>query len=109
RRPHISDGIGAAVFTVEKRDRVQEQLLAQAEADSAIAGAAVTGSLASGDSDRWSDTDLVLAVHGELSPVVKRWTRWLCHELGARHHWDLPAGARITRVFLLPGWLEVDL
>ena len=61
------------------------------------------------DDDRWSGTDLVLAVRGELGPVAHRWTRWLCGELGAVHHWDLPAGPRIIRVFLLPGWLEIDL
>jgi predicted nucleotidyltransferase len=36
-----------------------------------------TGSHATGEDDRWSDTDLVLAVRGELSPVLNRWTRWL--------------------------------
>jgi len=28
---------------------------------------------------------------------------------GAVHHWDLPAGQATYRVFLLPGWLEVDI
>jgi hypothetical protein len=51
----------------------------------------------------------VLAVCGEPGPVARRWTRWLCGELGALHHWDLPAPPRIIRVFLLPGWLEIDL
>jgi hypothetical protein len=97
------------MFTAEDRDSLQARLVARAEADSAITGAAFTGSLATGDGDRWSDTDLVLAVRGELTPAVDRWTRWLYHELGALHHWDLPAGPRIIRVFLLPGWLEVDL
>ena len=53
------------MFTAEERDRIREQLLARAEADSAIVGAAFTGSLATGDDDRWSDTDLVLAVRGD--------------------------------------------
>jgi hypothetical protein len=97
------------MFTVEDRDRVREQLLARAEADDAIVGAAFTGSQATGEGDRWSDTDLVLAVRGELTEVLDRWTHWLYDELGARHHWDLAAGPRIIRVFLLPGWLEVDL
>jgi hypothetical protein len=97
------------VFTVGERDRVQELLLARAEADDAVAGAGFTGSHATGEDDRWSDTDLVLAVRGELSPVVNRWTRWLYDVLGALHHWDLPAGTRLIRVFLLPGWLEIDL
>jgi hypothetical protein len=97
------------MFTVGDRDRVREQLLARAEADDAIVGAAFTGSHATGDGDRWSDTDLVLAVRGELTTVLDRWTRWLYDEFGARHHWDLEAGPRIIRVFLLPGWVELDL
>src|SRR6266700_652327 len=97
------------MFTVEERDRVQEQLLARAEADDTITGAAFTGSHATGDSDRWSDTDLVLAIRGELITTLNQWTRWLYGELGAQHHWDLPAGPRIIRVFLLSGWLEIDL
>ena len=97
------------MFTAEERDRVREQLLARAEADSAVVGAAFTGSHATGDGDRWSDTDLVLAIRGELTPVLNGWTRWLYRELGAQHHWDLPVGRGIVRVFLLPGLLEVDL
>jgi hypothetical protein len=97
------------MFTVEERDRVRDQLLARAQADGTIVGAAFTGSHAAGESDRWSDTDLVLAVRGELTTAVHRWTRWLCDEFDARHHWDLAAGSRIIRVFLLPGWLELDL
>jgi hypothetical protein len=97
------------MFTAEDRDRVRARLLARAEADHAITGAAFTGSLATGDGDRWSDTDLVLAVRGEITATVNRWTRWLYDELGAVHHWDLTAGPTVIRVFLLPGWLEADL
>jgi hypothetical protein len=53
------------MFTARDRDRCKERLLARAEADDAITGAAFTGSLATGDGDRWSDTDLVLAVRGQ--------------------------------------------
>jgi hypothetical protein len=97
------------MFTPGERDRIREELLARAEADGAITGAAFTGSLATGDEDRWSDTDLVLAVRGELDPVLDRWTRWLYDDLKAVHHWELPAGAKIIRVFLLPGWIELDV
>ena len=97
------------MFTAEERDRIREQLLARAEADDSITGAAFTGSLATGDGDRWSDTDLVLAVRGDLTATVDKWTRWLYEELDAVHHWDLTAAQSVVRVFLLPGWLELDL
>jgi hypothetical protein len=97
------------VFTVEERSRVRERLLARAEADDAVVGAAFTGSLSVGGEDRWSDTDLVLAVRGDLATVLERWTRWLYQEFDARHHWDLPVGTGTVRVFLLAGWIEVDL
>jgi hypothetical protein len=97
------------VLSAAERDRVRERLLARAEADTAVTGAALTGSHASGTADRWSDADLVLAVRGDLAPTVDAWTAWLATEFRARHHWDLPAGPSVVRVFLLPGWLEVDL
>ena len=92
-----------------ERDCIQQQLLTRAEADRAITGAALTGSLATGEADRWSDIDLALAVRGELGPAVDRWAQWLYGEFGALHHWDLPSGPRLIRAFLLPGWLEIDL
>ncbi|MFE3030758.1 hypothetical protein ACFXKY_03835 [Streptomyces canus] len=97
------------MFTTGERDRLRERLLARAEADANVVGAAFTGSHAVGEGDRWSDTDLVLAVRGELVPTLERWTGWLYDDLGARHHWDLRVGAAVIRVFLLPGWLEIDL
>ncbi|AXK32164.1 hypothetical protein DVA86_05350 [Streptomyces armeniacus] len=97
------------MFSVEERDRVRARLLARAEADEAVVGAAWTGSHAVAAGDRWSDTDLVLAVRGGLAATVDRWTRWLRSALGARHHWDLRSDTSTVRVFLLPGWLEVDL
>lgn len=97
------------MFTVEERDRIRDRLLAKADADAAVVGVALTGSHAVGAGDRWSDTDLVLAVRGELTATLNRWTQWIYDEFGAQHHWDLPAGASIIRVFLLPGWLEIDM
>jgi hypothetical protein len=97
------------MFTVAERDRLRSRLLAYARTDDAIVGAAFTGSHGAGAEDRWSDTDLVLAVGGELSATVSRWTRWLSAEFGVLHHWDLTSGSSVIRVFLLPGWLEIDL
>lgn len=98
------------MFTPDQRDRTRAQLLAHAEADDSITGLAHTGSHATGTGDRWSDTDMVLAVRGDIAEAVARWTAWIYDELGARHHWDLGVGATtVIRVFLLPDWLELDL
>ncbi|MEU0945058.1 hypothetical protein ABZ379_20010 [Streptomyces canus] len=66
-----------SMFTTGERDHLRERLLARAEADDNVVGAAFTGSHAVGEGDRWSDTDLVLAVRGELAPTLERWTGWL--------------------------------
>jgi predicted nucleotidyltransferase len=99
----------AARITEEQRDRLRQCLLGLAEADAAIRGAAVTGSQAGGGGDEWSDIDLAFAVDGPVEPAMDRWTDLLYRDFGAVHHWDLPAGTTIYRVFLLPGWLEVDI
>ncbi len=97
------------MFTEAERDGVRDRLLALATADPAITGAAFTGSHATGEADRWSDIDLVLAVDGPLDAVLGAWTDRLYADFAAVHHWDLRSGAAVYRVFLLPGWLEVDL
>jgi len=97
------------IFSPEERERLRSALLARAAADPDVTGAAFTGSVGAGNEDRWSDTDLVLAVRGPVAAVADKWTRWCYDELGVRHHWDLPGAPRIIRVFLLPGWLEIDL
>ena len=95
--------------TADDADRVLVRLLGFAEADPAVAGAAITGSRATGGGDAWSDIDLALGVTGPLGPAMERWTKRLYRDFAAVHHWDLPAGPAIYRVFLLPGWLEVDI
>lgn len=97
------------MFTIEDRDRVRSTLLARASDDPDVTGAAFTGSHGEDAGDRWSDSDLVLGVRGPLEAAAARWTDWCYDDLGARHHWDLTRSQRLIRVFLLPGWLEVDL
>lgn len=87
------------------KDQVAQRLLHLARQDPAITGAAFTGSHATGHADPWSDLDLVLAVHGDPTPVVTAWTARLYTDFDALHHWDLGT----IRVFLLPGWTEVDI
>jgi hypothetical protein len=97
------------MFTVAQRDATQRHLLDLAAADPAIVGAAVTGSLATGGGDRFSDIDLFFGVDGPLEATLERVTALVYSQLAALHHWDLPAGEAVYRVFLLPDALEVDL
>jgi predicted nucleotidyltransferase len=97
------------VFTPAERERVRARLLELAEADPDVVGAAVTGSLVAGLEDEWSDIDMAFAVESELAGALERWRRLLYADFGALHHWDLPWGSSVYRVFLLPKWLEVDI
>jgi hypothetical protein len=99
------------VFTPEDRERIRDRLLELARADERIAGAAVTGSAAEGADDRWSDVDLFFGVDesGDLDTTLGDWTAMLYEEFGAIHHFDVPSGPAIYRVFLLPGCLQVDI
>jgi predicted nucleotidyltransferase len=99
------------MFSVELRDRVRDRVLALAEADArAVAGAAV-GSFARGTDDRWSDLDLTFAISdGEsVLDLLDDWTHDLADAFEAVHLFDWPVGQKIYRVFLLPGWLQVDI
>lgn len=97
------------MFSVEQRDSIRDRLLGLAEEDPAVVGAAVTGSQAVDGGDRWSDIDLAFGVEGSLDAAMRRWTALLYRDFAAVHHWDLPSGSAVYRVFLLPGILEVDI
>jgi predicted nucleotidyltransferase len=97
------------MFTTEERDRVRARLLELAEADPDVVGAAITGSYAVDGGDEWSDIDLSYGIRSELAPALERWTETLDREFASVHHWDLPSGSTIYRVFLLPDWLQVDI
>jgi len=99
------------MFSVEERNQVRDYVLQLAEADARVVAAAVVGSLALGEGDRWSDLDLTFAVAEDVlvSDVLEDWTRDLVQKFDAAHLFDLPSGASIYRVFLLPGCLQFDL
>src|SRR5262245_30957471 len=97
------------MFSVEERDLIRQRLLHLAEEDPTVVAAAITGSHATDHEDRWSDIDLAFAVSDPLDAVMRRWTRQLYEDFAAVHHWDLPSGSAIYRVFLLPRCLEVDI
>jgi hypothetical protein len=100
-----------SLFSVEDRERARDHVLELAASDERVVAGAVVGSLADGDGDRWSDLDLTFAVADGLpvADVLGDWTRTLVDELGAVQLFDLPSGASIYRVFLLPGCLQFDL
>jgi hypothetical protein len=97
------------MFVIAERDEVRQRLLALAEADERVVAAAITGSHAAGAGDEWSDVDLAFGIRGDLLAALEHWTALLYGDFAALHHWDLPAGSTVYRVFLLPGWLEVDI
>ena len=99
------------MFTVEYRNRIQDHVLQLAASDSRVVSGALVGSLALGGGDRWSDLDLTFAVADEFSifDVLEEWTTDLKQNFEAAHLFDLPSGASIYRVFLLPGSLQFDL
>jgi hypothetical protein len=99
------------MFSVGDRDRIRDHVLQLAEADARVVAGAVIGSLALGGGDRWSDLDLTFAVKDDVPilDVLEDWTHNLIEEFDAAHLFDLPSGASIYRVFLLPGCLQFDL
>lgn len=99
------------MFSVQDRDRVRDRVLEMASADKRVVAGAVVGSLALTDGDRWSDLDLTFGVADgvPITEVLADWTRDIVKELGAVQLFDLPSGASIYRVFLLPGCLQFDL
>ena len=99
------------MFTVDDRRRVRDHLLTRAGADVRIVAGALVGSLASSEGDRWSDLDLTFGVLDTVSiaEVLDDFTTDLASTFDALHLFDLPSGAAIYRVFLLPGCLQLDL
>jgi hypothetical protein len=97
------------VFTEQERDRVRRWLLDRAEADERVVAAAIVGSEAQGQVDRWSDLDLTFGVSTGVDEVLSDWTSALVEEFGVAVLFDLPVESTVYRVFLFPGSLQVDL
>jgi hypothetical protein len=99
------------LFSVNDRDRVRDRVLQMSASDRRVVSGALVGSLALDEGDRWSDLDLTFAVADDFSvfDVLEDWTGRIVGELGAAQLFDLPSGASIYRVFLLPGCLQFDL
>jgi len=99
------------MFTTEQRDHVRHRVLELAKADPRVTAGALTGSMALGSGDKWSDIDVAFGIAGGITPevVLDDWTQVLEREFSVIDHFDLPSGSSIYRVFLLPNGLEVDV
>ena len=100
-----------AIFTPEERERLRRELVAAAQNDSYLCGAAHTGSAASSLLDRWSDIDLALCLKpaAPYEQVIADWTGHLYQRHGAVAHVDVMRGTTLFRVFLLKNTLQVDI
>lgn len=101
----------AAMFTPEQRDGLRREILDRAANDDRISGGAITGSLAAGNEDRWSDIDLAFGVRKseDFPAVLADWTAHMREQHQVLHHFDVRSGAWTYRVFFLPNTLQVDL
>jgi predicted nucleotidyltransferase len=99
------------VFSIEERERLRAALIAAAQADPRVAGAALAGSAATGREDPWSDIDLALrlGIDADEMEVLADWTSRMYDDCGAVHHLDVWRGETRFRVFLLPSTLQVDI
>ena len=100
-----------SLFSVEERERLRARVLEWAATDERVVAGAVVGSLALGDGDRWSDLDLTFAVADgtPVTAVLADWSDALAREFDAVQLFDVPSGAFLYRVFLVPGCLQFDL
>jgi hypothetical protein len=99
------------MFTAEQRDHVRQRVLELARSDPRVTAGALTGSMALGGGDSWSDIDVAFGIAEGITPeaVLDDWTHALEREWGMLHHFDLRYGSSVYRVFLLPSGLEVDV
>src|SRR5436190_14787014 len=99
------------MFTVADRERLRDSVLERARADTRILAGAIVGSLADSDGDPWADLDLTFGVADgvSLGRVLEDFTHPLVEDFDAIPLFDLPSGATIYRVFVLPGALQFDL
>jgi hypothetical protein len=99
------------VFTSQEREQLRGELVAAAQAESRIGGAAHLGSAALGQLDRWSDIDLALCLtpDADLNQVLGDWTARMYRDHRAVANYDVRRGDILYRVFLLENTLQVDL
>lgn len=99
------------MFSMEHRDYMRQHIIEMARDDPRVTGGALTGSMAFGAGDVWSDIDVAFGITDGVVPeaVLDDWTQALDRQFGILDYFDLRAGSSIYRVFLLPDGLEADV
>ncbi len=99
------------MFDVDAREQLRVRLVRAARSDERVHGAALLGSAARGETDRWSDLDLALRVgpEADLEAVADAWTALVGETEVVVDHLDVRASGALYRVLLLGSTLQVDL
>lgn len=99
------------MFTPQERDTIRNRILEKARDDIRISGAAITGSVALGKEDLWSDIDLAFGVIGQdkVESTLKDFSKFMYDNYHCYHHLDVFSGEWIYRVFFLKNTLQVDI
>lgn len=99
------------MFGEAEREALRTRLTGLAQDDQQIVAAALLGSAARGELDRWSDIDLALRLGPgvELDEVVGTWTARVAQIEPVVDHLDIRASGALYRVLLLASSLQVDL
>ena len=99
------------MFDVGEREALRARLVGAAEVDERVAGAALLGSAARGEEDRWSDIDLALRLvpGAVLEVVADDWVARVAETEQVVDHLDIQASGALYRVLLLGSTLQVDL
>lgn len=99
------------MFSAAERTAIRAELIALAQRDPRIVGAALAGSAARGTEDAWSDIDLILQLDpaADEPAVVDGWTDAIDTRFGVADTLDVFAVGVRYRVFLLRSSLQVDV
>ena len=110
-RPAARSARPAVVFSAQDRHHLLEELIEAARKDGSVTAAALVGSMARDETDRWSDIDLALRLRpgADLLDVAATWTDLMHRLRPVADHLDVGAGPALYRVFLLRDSLQVDL
>lgn len=99
------------MFSATDRATIQSDLIARADADPRVIGAALVGSAARGSQDDWSDIDLALQLDDDVDEqrLVDEWTQAIHDRHGLSDTHDVWAAGARYRVFLLSSSLQIDV